>query len=214
MILKSYAWFLLVFTIVPIFSWYSMQFHPEGEHHWLWDHPHLLLIIFVWGASLVLTLKSFSPEKLGITISKSFSLESITWHLTLTLLGVLGLYTIKEFSGGNIHPDWWDEYPKFWLPFISALLQELIYRSYLVNFLVHKKVSLISIYLISGLSFAWLHFFSSNLAVVLPITLIAGLGYTFLFLKFRNIYLITFSHALLNFLALYWCVLYVSEKAC
>lgn len=87
----------------------------------------------------------------------------------------------------------------FFIPI--SIAQEFLYRSFLMRELSSLHLSFFSVILVNTFLFTFLHVIYGSLSFVLPMTFVAGIGFAWMFKKYPNFYLISLSHALLNFTA-------------
>lgn len=74
--------------------------------------------------------------------------------------------------------------------------------SWLFNAKTKKILNNITIVIIiNGLLFSFLHIIFPKPQIMLPLALMAGLGFAFIYYKFQNLILISLSHGILNFFA-------------
>ncbi|HEY4526313.1 MAG TPA: CPBP family intramembrane glutamic endopeptidase [Candidatus Paceibacterota bacterium] len=123
-------------------------------------------------------------------------------YAIFTTLGIIGIMTIASLVGnekGSMN---------LYLLFLSwslpiALVQEFLYRGFLMRELNVFHASVLAVIIINALIFAFMHAVYDPLALTLPVTFIAGIGFAWMYIKFPNLVLITISHAVLNFVALW-----------
>ena len=90
----------------------------------------------------------------------------------------------------------------FLLLFIPiSVLQEIIFRGVLMNFLIKAFSNPIFIIGLNAAVFAFMHVIYLNSVFVLPFTFIAGIGFAWMYLKYKNLILISVAHTILNFVA-------------
>jgi membrane protease YdiL (CAAX protease family) len=98
--------------------------------------------------------------------------------------------------------EWWEDV-RFLALFIPiSVLQEVIFRGILMNFLRRAFSNPIFIILINTIVFTLLHIIYLNSTFVLPFTFIAGVGFAWMYYQYPNLILISLSHTVLNFTAM------------
>ena len=123
-------------------------------------------------------------------------------YFIFTIVGVVSLYLIAQFNIGKPFLNWWKNV-RFLLLFIPlSALQELLFRGILMNMLRRVFSSPIFIILLNAGVFAIMHVIYLNSMFVLPLTFIAGLGFAWMYYKYRNLILISITHTILNFVAM------------
>jgi membrane protease YdiL (CAAX protease family) len=129
--------------------------------------------------------------------------------LTLLMLISLEVYSLTtsmipvKFNTDML----WKEYNHFHVLnlFLISFFQEFLWRAFLIEKLkkiVSKKIIII---LTSSVIFSFLHILFTPILIVLPITFIGGIIWSFLYLNYKNILLLTISHMIINFFVIYSC---------
>lgn len=98
--------------------------------------------------------------------------------------------------------DWWNN-KQFLLLFIPiSVLQEVIFRGFLMNLLRRAFSSPIFIIALNAALFALLHVIYLHSVFVLPLAFISGVGFAWMYYQYPNLILISLSHTVLNFTAM------------
>lgn len=125
------------------------------------------------------------------------------WYLIVLIVGfVFTLYLSNFIPERNIIPIWRNT--RLLTLFIPiSILQEVLYRS----FLMHKLRSLFSnmwtVILTNTFLFTLLHVIYPHKQIMLPFAFSAGIVFAYIYYKKPNIVLISILHAILNFTAVY-----------
>lgn len=133
--------------------------------------------------------------------------RTITRHSTAlygvgTIVGVCGIYLYAQSIGLQFTPNR-DFFVLLLATFIPiSFFQEFLYRGFLVHMLQKVYDDVATILLYNALLFTVLHIIYPFPYATLPLTFVGGLFFSWLYLQEKNIFLITFSHAVLNFVAL------------
>ena len=159
------------------------------------------VLIGVLVISIIWTVKSkMSMKNLGFRTDNLK--KSLMPYTAFTLLGVIGLFFLAVFLNKQHLDNWWT-YPHLQWAFIPiSVIQEFVYRSFAQTKL--QRVSkpywaiLTTALLYSGMHILWKD------PLVIIMTFIGGLGWGYLWYKYPNFYLISASHSILNFLAIYF----------
>ena len=77
--------------------------------------------------------------------------------------------------------------------------QEFLFRSFLIPKLLFLLRSPFLVVIVDGLLFSFLHILYPDFATLFPIAFIGGLGFAAMYIAFPNLFLISASHAVLNF---------------
>ena len=137
-------------------------------------------------------------------VRKDF-MKSFWPYLIFTVLGVGALIWISEIVP-QIDTNWmsgWWENSRFLLLFIPiSVLQEVIFRGILMHMLIRAFKSPVFIILLNASLFALIHIIYLDAKIILPLTFIGGVGFAFMYYKYPNLILISFSHTILNFTAM------------
>jgi membrane protease YdiL (CAAX protease family) len=152
----------------------------------------LMLVGIVWHNKW--TLHDFA-------IKKNF-LKDFWPYFFFTLAGVLFLIWVSLIT---THPpllNWWKNL-RFLLLFIPvSVLQELAFRGVLMKMLRQAFKNPIFIIGLNACVFALIHIIYINATLVLPMTLIAGIGFAWVYYHHPNLILISISHTILNFVGM------------
>ncbi len=159
--------------------------------------------IFIFGTSivlltLVLLIKNIAWEKLGL---KPKSFFNGWWQVLLFNISVFTLIQLTLFYKFINLPDWMVDRDPFLPLLVIVLLQEIIFRGLLVSWL--EKFGKQKALWISVVIFVILHLIApytwSSVGIAFAgLTFFGGYFWGWHFLKFRNIYLLTISHLLVN----------------
>lgn len=154
----------------------------------------VILIVFVS------ILQKIPLKTLGIrtdNLKKSF----IPYFL-FTLAGAIGLFILSQILDKSPLPEWWTYSHLQWAFLPISIVQEFGYRAFLQTklqkLLVPWQAILLTTLLYSGMHVLWKD------PLIILMTFIGGLGWGYLWYKYPNLYLISISHTILNFLAIYF----------
>jgi membrane protease YdiL (CAAX protease family) len=135
---------------------------------------------------------------LGIT---SDFMKDIVPYSIFTIGGVGFLIWLSQVVPHDPFLEWWESL-RFLLLFIPiSVLQEILFRGILMNFLRRAFTSPIFIIALNAAVFAFMHVIYLNSTFVLPFTFIAGVGFAWMYYQYKNLVLISISHTILNFVA-------------
>lgn len=123
-------------------------------------------------------------------------------YIFFTIAGVLFLFWLSKIAPHEpLFPEWWKN-TKFLLLFIPiSVLQEIVFRGVLMNFLDKAFKSPVFVIMLNAAIFAFMHVIYLNSIFVLPMTFIAGVGFAWMYYEYKNLVLISVSHTVLNFVA-------------
>jgi membrane protease YdiL (CAAX protease family) len=169
----------------------------------------VIYVISLFYLIFVIKLIGFSQKQLGLT-KKDFlpSLKSIAPIIVLfiLILPIIRLFYPSLF-GLSLHPDsiWLILLRGFYYSIISAPVQELIFRAYVVNRLEQFSLNRHFLIVVSSLIFALAHWPFGSFPMVIS-TFVLGILLSVNFLKYRNIFTPIIVHSLVG-LALMLCIL-------
>jgi membrane protease YdiL (CAAX protease family) len=133
-------------------------------------------------------------------IKKKFMKDIFPYSL-FTVGAVLFLIWLATVVPHSPFLEWWES-ARFLLLFIPiSILQEIIFRGILMNFLREAFRSPVFIIALNATVFAFMHVIYLNSVFVLPFTFIAGVGFAWMYYKYKNLILVSVSHTILNFVA-------------
>lgn len=123
-------------------------------------------------------------------------------YFIFTIIGIIFLLIAEEFEIGKPFLNWWKN-AKFLLLFIPlSVMQEIVFRGVLMNMLRRAFSNPFFIIILNAAVFALMHVIYLNSAFVLPLTFIAGMGFAWMYYKYKNLILISISHTILNFVGM------------
>ena len=160
-----------------------------------------VILLFVVALLLFGIVKHANWTYFDMGISRDF-MKDIIPHTIFTLGGVLFLIWLAQITPHDTFLGWWKNL-KFLLLFIPiSILQEIIFRGVLMNMLIRVFRNPIFIIVLNATIFALMHFIYLNFEFVLPMTFIAGIGFAWMYYRYKNLILISASHTVLNFVAM------------
>ncbi len=159
----------------------------------------VLALVLICTALLALYEK-ISLKSLGIRIDNIKS--ALLPYSIATLIGVIALLILVTILDKSPIANWWTKAHLQWAFLPISFAQEFVYRGVFqtkLQKLMHPlKAILIITILYSGMHILWKD------PLILAMTFIGGLGWGYLWYKYPNLWLLTLSHAVLNFLAIYF----------
>lgn len=130
---------------------------------------------------------------------------TVAGFVTYTLATTIGVVCIILYARGlPLSPVTSDIFfRRLLLTFIPiSFLQEFLFRGFLMHMLQKVYDDRTTILLYNALLFAVLHSIYPFAVATFPLVFLGGLFFAALYMQEKNIFLITFSHAILNFVAL------------
>ncbi len=160
-----------------------------------------VIILFIVAILLFGIIKHAKWTYVDMGISRDF-MKDIIPHTIFTASGVLFLIWLASLVPHDPFLGWWKNL-KFLLLFIPiSIIQEIIFRGILMNMLIQVFRSPIFIIILNAGVFALMHVIYLNFKFVLPMTFIAGIGFAWMYYRYKNLILISVSHTVLNFVAM------------
>lgn len=175
--------------------------------------PTLLLYFGIVSGDLrVLMLLIISIALYGITKYEKWHrndwglkkrwIEDYIPYTLFTIVGVVILILISRFFTHEPLLNWWKNI-RFLLLFIPlSVLQEVVFRGVLMHMLRRAFKSPFFIIILNAALFALIHILYADAKVILPLTFLAGICFSWLYYKYPNLILISISHTILNFTAM------------
>lgn len=165
--------------------------------------PNEFRVILLFGVAILLygivKHNKWTYSDLGI---KRDLKEDLAPYTVFTVGGVLFLLWLSQIVPHEPFLGWWKNI-KFLLLFIPiSVLQEIVFRGILMDMLNKVFKSPIFIIVINAGIFALMHVIYLNSIFVLPMTFMAGIGFAWIYFKYKNLILISISHTILNFVAM------------
>jgi membrane protease YdiL (CAAX protease family) len=183
---------ILLIYIIPVLLLYFNIFSKSSR----------VLVLFVVSLIIygILKHEKISLNEIGYIKSfKSYFKE----YLVGTLIALSFLILYAYFFNYSPVLNWWKN-PHFWLLFVFvSFAQEFLYRGFLP--LLLKKISnnFYFLFFINTILFTLLHVIFPNKAVALPLAFLAGVFFNLMYYRFPNLLLISISHSILNFFAVF-----------
>lgn len=165
--------------------------------------PNEFRVILLFGIAILLygivKHNKWSYSDLGI---KKDLKEDLAPYTVFTVGGVLFLLWLSQIVPHEPFLGWWKNI-RFLLLFIPiSVLQEIVFRGILMDMLNKVFKSPVFIIVINAGIFALMHVIYLNSIFVLPMTFMAGIGFAWIYFKYKNLILISISHTILNFVAM------------
>lgn len=177
--------------IVPVLLLY-FNIIPVSLRLWLFLFIALLLLGIIYRSK-------WTYADIGLNRNwKKYWLQ----YAFFTTGGILFLYWLAVIVPHDPFLNWWEN-KRFLLLFIPiSLMQEVLFRGILMKMLLEafKKVE-IAIF-INAVVFSVLHIIYLNSTFVLPLTFLGGIAFAWMYVKYKNLILISISHTIFNFVAM------------
>lgn len=159
----------------------------------------------VLGVVVLITLvlafiQKLSPKNdLGIR-TDNFK-KSLLPYAVFTIIGIVSLFVLASLLNKHVLPQWWT-YPHLQWAFLPiSVAQEFVFRAFLQTKIQRVINPFLAIFIIA-LMYSGIHLLWKD-PLIMGMTFVAGLGWGYLWYKYPNFYLLSISHTILNFLAIY-----------
>jgi len=154
-------------------------------------------------ALAIVTYDRWPLRKLGVRLDNLRT--ALVPYALFTAAGVLGVVLLAHLTGRTPRSHWWqDPFVRYHLVPI-CILQELVFRGFLMPTLQDRCRSATAVIIWNALLFTGLHLIYPDFGISLPLIFAGGLGFAALYHAYPNLILVSASHAVLNFVALLYC---------
>jgi membrane protease YdiL (CAAX protease family) len=154
----------------------------------------LLLIIGI------IRYEKLSDAELGIA---KFSYGAVFWYLLFTSIGILGLWYVGRTAGISRVEEWWRIQHLLFAFIPVSVLQEIAYRSFLFPKLRQLFSNVTLVIFSNAILFGILHSMYPSPLLMVTVSTVGGVGFALLYNRYPNLWLISASHIILNFIAIY-----------
>lgn len=119
-----------------------------------------------------------------------------------TLVGAFFIVILALIMNKQPLPFWWTNPHQQGFFLVVSIAQEFIFRS-LIQTQLQKLITPAKAILVVAILYSGAHIFWMD-PLILFLTFMAGLGWGYLWWKYPNLYLISVSHSIFNFLIVYF----------
>lgn len=189
--LRTLLGIIIIFVIPVLFLYFRII--PDDQYL-------VVLAIYTSFVLLVVFREEWSFKKLHI---RSDNIRTVLLpYIIFTLLGIVALLFLSEILQVE------REISSLYFLFLgwsipTGIIQEFLYRGFLVHELKRMYASAALVVFINALIFALLHIIYNPPIIILPLTFIAGIGFVWMYMKYPNLLMVSISHGILNFVAIY-----------
>jgi membrane protease YdiL (CAAX protease family) len=172
---------LLVFGVVPI-GWRMVVL--------------CVAMLFMYG---VIQKEKISDQEMGLS-NKTFR-KAVIPYLLFTLVGAFIFLKLSDVLAIDPNIIWWQHAHFIFLFLPVSLLQEIAYRGFLFPKLRQLSSKWWVVIGANTVLFTFLHIIYPTPGIMLPVAFFSGLGLSIMYRYYPNLLLISFAHAILNFIA-------------
>ncbi len=191
---------VVFFFVVPIVLLYFEIIPISGRIYTL-----LFVSLLLYG---VIKKEGWTSEAVGLTtknVKKFFGP-----YFFATIAAMVAIIEIARMLGVASVSDWWTNPHFLFLFFVVSFFQELVFRGILMPLLGRIFPDSFTVIVVNALLFAGMHVIYPNPVIGLPFAFIGGIFFAGLYRRYPNLYLVTLSHAILNFLAVWYGLFTIS----
>jgi membrane protease YdiL (CAAX protease family) len=193
---------IFIICILPIALWGTRII--KTKYRW-WVFSVVTLITL-----LIVISQQWTLYRLGLRLDNLKI--SLIPYLTSTLLGLLAVFLLSKILHKNPLPRWW-KYPHFLFGFvIFSVMQEFVYRGYLMPKLESLLSSVLLVIIFNAVLFMLVHIMFKEIVLAMSLSLAAGLMFAGVYYFYPNLILVSVSHMILNFFAVYYGFFLVPEN--
>lgn len=127
--------------------------------------------------------------------------KAIPFYTLFTVIGIIALFIIQHKMGlQNLNTK--EFFIRTWAFFIPvSVFQEFAFRSFLIPRLKHLYNNNFTVIIVNAILFTLIHIIYPNLGIGLLVAFVPGVFFSWLYLKYPNLLLVSISHAVLNIIA-------------
>jgi membrane protease YdiL (CAAX protease family) len=148
----------------------------------------------------IIRFEKISDTELGI---RKFSYGAVFWYLLFTCIGIAGLWYLHDIGDLQREQEWWKVQHLLFAFIPVSLLQEIAYRSFLFPKLRQLFSQTFFVIVANAFLFGILHSMYPSPLLMVGVSMIGGVGFALLYNRYPNLFLISVSHIILNFVAIY-----------
>jgi len=161
----------------------------------------IVLVIITLVVFFIIFKEHWIFEILNIRINNLKN--TFTPYFIFTTLGVATLIVFAGFLGKNqISVNLYYLFFGWSIPI--SIVQEFLYRAFLIEKLRRVYTSSVIIILVNAVIFTFMHILYDQSLIILPMVFLSGAAFAWMYLKYPNLLLISLSHGILNFIAIWY----------
>ena len=185
---------VVFFFVVPIILLYFRIIPISGRIYTL-----LFVSLLLYG---VIKKQGWTSESVGLTTKNVKQFFGPYFFATVTAM--VAIIEIARMLGVSAVSSWWINPHFLFMFFIVSFFQELVFRGILMPLLSRIFPDAFTVIVVNALLFAGMHVIYPNPVIGLPFAFIGGIFFAALYRRYPNLYLVSISHAVLNFLAVWY----------
>ena len=180
-----------ILFVIPVLLIYFKKINFKYRIH--------TLIGIVLIALIIISFDNWTLLDLGIRFD-NFKIGLIPYSL-FTLIGILALLLTSKILKLKPDKNFYKQKHFIFGFIILSILQEFLFRSFLIpklSLLINIEILII---LINALLFTFMHIIYFNNEISLILLFFSGMFFAYLYLNYSNLILISISHSILNYIA-------------
>jgi membrane protease YdiL (CAAX protease family) len=159
----------------------------------------LFVSVLLYG---IVKKEGWTSEDVGLTV-KNFK-KFFGAYFFATIAAMVAIIEIARMLGVSSVHEWWSNPHFLFLFVVVSFFQELVFRGILMPLLGKIFPDSFMVILVNAVLFAGMHAIYPNPEIGLPFAFIGGIFFAGLYRRYPNLYLVSISHAVLNFLAVWY----------
>ncbi len=173
------------------------------------EYRFYVILIGMFAVLGIVLFEKWSLKKLGIRMDNLK--ENLFFYLLISIGLIVGTIAVAQMAGGRVASSL--SHPRFLYGFfVLSFFQEFIFRSFLIPRLKELFRSPSLVIMVDGLLFGLIHIIFPNALMVFVLSSLLGTIYAWIYYYRPNLILITLSHAAVNFMAVYYCLVNISVR--
>lgn len=193
---------IFVIFILPILFWYFGFISPKYR---------LIVLGFVSLLALAIVLfEKTSLYQLGFRLD-NFS-KAAAPYLVFTAAGALAIYFLAKILKRNVIEGWKTDSHFLYGFIIVSILQEFLYRSFLIPKLFSLFSSPFVVIVANAILFSFLHIIFPERKINIPLAFLGGMALAAIYYFYPNFLLISLSHMVLNYVVVLFGFVTLSES--
>ena len=185
---------VLFLFVLPIALLYHNIIPVSGRLYVL-----LFVSLLIYG---VIKKEGWTEADFGLTFKTSA--KAIKVYTVSTILALSAILLVSEYFELPPPTHWWTKPHFLFLFIVLSFFQEFAFRGFLMPLLGKIFPDTFTIVLVNALIFAGMHSIYPYPLVALPFAFIGGLFFSILYKKYPDLILVSISHSILNFAAVWF----------
>lgn len=148
---------------------------------------------------IIILLEKWDLKKIGVRLDNIKN--SIFPYMIFTIMGVILLIFISKLLKNKPDKNFYKQKHFIFGFLILSILQEFLFRGFLIVKLSEIMNPSILIILVNALLFTFMHIIYFNKKSIIILLFLSGIVFAYLYLNYPNLIIISISHSILNYVA-------------